>query len=491
MEFEVVVGLVILLCVAYVFYFGIFARPQWSIYAYLLVWMLVPKASRLYWLTGGEDLPSRVTLHTFFEAAASLAILVALLTEKEKGNLLKRYPILGWTVGLFLAATTVSYLAVSGYMELIASLEVSRLWDHINSQAQPLELLLQFLSCVYGAVFLFGCAAFITSKRHVETIFFLMVFMGMELTVELIALYYLKLFPAVLKWTSTHQNRFNSFVYTDYDIVGQLMVIAVLCTVYFILTRKSHKLIILLPFLILISYLTFQRISLVSLFAAIGFLLYYAAPRFRKVVAWTVALSCLFFLFFDPEAELISYFQQNFMGEARPDLFESNSMINRFILYLRTLEVSLFLFPFGAGVGMVRYAMNFNLPDYNLWYDSLMTDSRQTSYYESVTILDRATATHNIYLEYLAECGVLGLMSLAMFMNAVALNFFEFRRRCANRAMGYDLLTAQACVYAMLLGLGVFYLVSGSNRMYFLYGLLFYLSFLLRDLSQAPHRGPT
>jgi hypothetical protein len=486
-ELEVVVSLVILLCAAYVFYFGMIARPQWSIYAYLLVWMLVPKASRFFWLTGGEDLPTGVTVFTFFEAAASLAILVALVMNKEKGNLLKRYPILGWTSGLFLAATTGSYLAVSGYLSWIASLEVSRLWDHITSQTLPLEPLLQFLPSVYGVVFLLGCAAFITNKRHVETIFALMVLMGMELLIEVIAFYYLNLFPPVFAWVNWG-GRFASLVYTNYDMVGLLMVPAILCCLYFILTRKLYKLVFWVPLLFLPSYLTYQRTSLLSLFTAIGFLLYYATPRLRKVVAWTVGFSCLFFLFFDPEAELISYFQMNFMGENRPDFFEISSLFGRLILYTRTLEVSFFLFPFGAGLGMVRYAMSFNLPEYNLWYDAIMIDPSQVDFYGSVVNLGRATATHNTYLEYLAECGALGLISLAMFITAVVRNFFEFRRRWAKRAMEYHLSTAQACVYAILLGFGVYNLFESAARLYFLYALFFYLTFLLKDLSQAPKK---
>jgi hypothetical protein len=48
---------------------------------------------------------------------------------------------------------------------------------------------------------------------------------------------------------------------------------------------------------------------------------------------------------------------------------------------------------------------------------------------------------------------------------------------------------AQACLYGILLGLAIYNFFDSGANAYFLYALLFYLTFLLKDLSQAPQRN--
>src|SRR6476619_766959 len=106
MSFYLLIILLVVFTCSYVTYFGLIAKPEWSIYSYLLIWMIVPKAFRLYYLTGGaSDLPDGLTVFHILEAIAICAIAVAMMKHRrsrrpiEGAGILKRFTWLFWITG--------------------------------------------------------------------------------------------------------------------------------------------------------------------------------------------------------------------------------------------------------------------------------------------------------------------------------------------------------------------------------------------------------
>lgn len=479
----VVIFLLILALAAYVIFLGMVAKPQWCVYAYLLVWIIIPKASRMVYVIG-EDLAEDVTLFTFFEAASCLAILVALV-YRSKHYRIKMYPLERNTVIVFLAASVISFLIAYGMMSGVMPYEMSGLWDFINANSFAHFRLLNFLGIIYTIVFFLGCVAFITTKRDCEMLLFIVVVTGIELVFEVVFLYYLQLIPPLVQWTMHKSGRFMSIIYTDFDLVGQIIIASTACVLYFIMVRKLYIYLLLLPLMMLPAALTFQRTPLLGLVASLILFFHCIIPQKKmRVFLYAGVVVVLLLLAVDAGKILTSAVGGAIVDAPRESFMSPDSFYGRMMLWARVTEIIAFLFPFGAGPGMVFIAMNYDVPSYlSSVLEFYVSDLELYGYYLRIATAEYTTGVHNVYLEHIAEFGLLGLISLVMFITAVVKNFLRYRRESTNGMLEYDLLVAQACVYAVLLGLALHAIFESASRAYFLYALFFFLSFRLRTFT--------
>src|ERR1051325_3314745 len=103
----VLIALLIVFAATYITYFGLIAKPDWSIYAYLIVWFAIPKAFRLFYLTAGAyDFPEGFAVFNLLETIAICGILVALLRHHKKWQLTESTASLRRFAWLFMIAGT-------------------------------------------------------------------------------------------------------------------------------------------------------------------------------------------------------------------------------------------------------------------------------------------------------------------------------------------------------------------------------------------------
>jgi len=486
MESGVLIFLLILALAVYIIFLGMVAKPQWSVYAYLLVWILIPKASRMVYVTGEDLAGGDITLFIFFETASVLAILLALFYRRKRYRI-KMYRLERNTMLVFLAASVISFIIASGIMSGVMPYGMSGMWEFINANSFAHFRLLNFLGIIYAIVFFLGCVAFITTKRDSEILLFIIALTGVELVIEVIFLYYLHLIPSLLQWTMHKSGRFMSIMYTDFDMVGQIIIASTTCALYFIMTRRLYVYLLLLPLMMLPSALTFQRAPLLGLVAAlILFSHCIIAQKKMRLFVYAGVIVVLLLMALDAGKILTSAAGGAFTGGPRESLTSSDSFFGRMMIWTRVSEIIVFLFPFGAGPGMVFLALNYEVPSYlSSILDLFVGDLSLYRYYLLIASAEYTTGVHNVYLEHIAEFGLLGLISLVMFITAIAKNFLSYRRESAKGMVEYDLQVAQACVYAVLLGLGLQSCFESASRVYFLYAMLFFLSFRFRSFSNT------
>jgi hypothetical protein len=209
--------------------------------------------------------------------------------------------------------------------------------------------------------------------------------------------------------------------------------------------------------------------------------------KWRVLYTGLCGVPLLYLLLSGSTETLVTSLSTQIGGQTRPDYFSSETLVAREGLYLRAIDAALFLFPFGAGSGMAPYAMNYSLPMYMAEFASEMAKP----VYDSEVRGERLTNVHNRYLEYIVEHGLLGIVGLVSFMFIIVRNFMRWQRTKAleadDRSKFY---VSQACIYAVLLGLGIHNLFESTYNPFWIYFMFGHFSFvLLRPVRSEPVTG--
>lgn len=471
------VVLFVSICFIYFVYVGFIARPEWTVYGFFLVWVLVPKAFRMYYITGGQyDLPEGVTLFTIVEGVAALAILAALLT-RGAGRLSWRSHKASWLFLILFSVTHVaSFLLVYGPMTALAPPSVEILADYYDVAATPVDRILPLLYVVWGILFLLGSIAFITELKQIEFIFTIFILCGIELALETIVFYYLGLFPALLHWAVHRMGRFNGLVFTDYDVVGIFCLIAIGCTIYFSQSRRTKAFLWLIPLFLLPIAAGHQRAPVFGLVAMAGALIWLTTESRAKIglaLFATVALSVLAIV--GGGEFVLNIVASTLGGDVRPEYFSGETVEHRIALQLRGLDVFAHTFPFGAGPGMLRPAMNSPI---SCLFDAYVPDAGASAYSMEVAGT-HTTNVHNMFLVFVFENGMLGIVTLAVFVMLTIRNYRNWKKT-AHKQGGHirGLALAQALAFAILLGLAAHHTFENPALPFAIYFLFFAISLM-------------
>lgn len=478
----------------YLLYFGFVAKPEWTLYAFLFLWLFTPKIVLRQPVFHALGLPEVEAYYVFVAPVAALAILIA-LGVRTNGKLWKRAPIgLRRFTLLFLATGTFSFLfsLMFGAMKDIP--EVQKVgWEEATELVfgwQDWIFPVTFI--LYGVVFLYGCMAFLTRRRQVETVFLLFVLAGIELVVEVIVFFYLGLFPWLRRGAIHPAGRFQSLTQNAFEPVAIITIIAVCCALYFVLSRRSYPLLPFLSLFLLPPLATFERAPLAALLLAVGFFGWVGSQgllRGSVASAAILALCALIFLGLDQSALGTA---ASLLGAGlRQDYFGLSSAFSRLALWGRALDVFLFWFPFGVGPGLAPYVLKSAAPEYFRQYSGF-SSPLFLLHYGNVAEGRYVTSVHNQYLEFIVEHGLLGVVTLTVFCGLILRNYRSWLRGMRNSRWGDRArYLPHVCVYAVLLSLGVFYLFVSyaQSELYFIFFMFLYFTFLLNQPAAPASSG--
>jgi len=494
MNILLLVTVFVALAACYLIYFGLIAKPDWSIYAYIIIWITVPKALRLYYITAGVyDFPEGLTVFHVVEAIAIGGIAVALIKHRQKGHRpgtesLKRF------VWLFLLSGTVSFLISLGLLSSIFPTYLDELWSFLSVHSDVQYRILAFAFVLYSGVFLYGCIAFITELRQVERIFMLFLGLGIAMGIESIIFYYLASFPAFnllpsVAAYSVHQagNRFMSLIFTNFDQVGLFSIIAIACCLYFAASRKRQALLAMLPLLFLPVLAGYQRSVLFGVLVTVGFI-YWHRSGGKKRVAYMclIGAAVVTMYLFDSDLLVLNNLASGLGGSTRPDYFSTESLDVRFGLQMRAIELFLYAFPFGVGPGSAPVAMNSPIHQAVLGLSFSQVSDYSVLIYGQISSGVRTTNPHNFFIEFLLEHGGLGVLVLVFFFVLVFRNFRAWLKDSSVTSHSDNrLFFAHATVYALLLGMGIHEMFESTFFPFTIYGMFLFFTFLLLKLQSA------
>ncbi len=476
---EGMVSLVLVLYFVFTFgcivFFGLISKPEMSIYAFLFLWCFFPKKSippdsTLGWLKDVMNMPPIIesSLFSMFEITILLAIIVRLVVSGKafKIKQLRRFNIL-----LFVMVISAFIISLKLYY-----------FPDTSLVTEPLRSLYGLIHIVAGLIFFSGCMKFIKTQKQIEIIFSFFVLSLIILSLETILLRYLNLIPQLNYWAISERGLYISLIFSDYNGVGVCSIIAFPCFVYFILSRKNYRLFLLMPVLLLPLINGYERAQMVGLLTALTCFAYMIIQNNKHriiVIGFGVVILCTIY---SSIGETLIYKTTSFLGgEVRPDYLSADSFFSRVGAWLRCIDVFIRSFPFGVGPGVVFYYMgSSDIPSHFVLSD---IDLRAADYYDSLRYGVHMTGSHNLYLQYIAEYGLLGVITIISFVCLVLSRFLSFKRRAKKiYPKYYDYFLAQVCCYSIMIGLGVFYIFQHSPVYYFLFLLFLYLIFLIPKL---------
>jgi len=449
-------------------------KPEHVVYGYLMIWVLCPKWAHLSHL--GIDLPEQLTdslfLSDFVNAIIAFGLVLVCLLREPRSTRQYAGSINCVLLG-FLLMTAVS-LASGLYFTLSPQSGLNIMDYYVRPS----------LSMVYDVIFGWAFLRYIDTQQKMERIFACFVFSGVELVCEVVILYYFHLFPSLGRHAVNDLGRFLSLTCLSFDTVGLVCIIAICSTLYFAITRKSVLMLALTFLMFLPIVATLERGPLsaaVFSLCAVGLFCLRLPKRYLKIIlpVGLVGLLALSLAILHAGSNLNDLPRRinSSLGVATdPTSTLQDSLFARVGLWFRGIDIYLDNFPFGAGNHLVDYYMGQPVPMH--FYGVL--DGMAYSNYRAVVINGRLTNTHNAFLEFIIENGILGLVMFGACIFIILRRFHRFIRENhgANRLKerGY---IAQACIYACMVGLAWRYFFEASDRLYFLlFAALTMISFL-------------
>lgn len=460
----------------YVLHFGLLAKPDRAVYAYLFLWVFFPKTGQSFPVVGElgiEGLP----VFTVVEAIAAFAILIQVLRradtpwdrESERVSLKK-------LTSLFVFSLLFSNIIGISMTRLDLYPPVSPGPASLGGRPLVLHRFVLLTSVASALIWLFGARAFIQEMRQIEFLFMLFILSGIELAVEVVVFYYFGLFPSLS--VVTPEGRFWGLSMRSKLTSAIFSMIAIYCTLYFARVKKRAGLWLLVPVFCLPIFLAFNRGALVALAISFVFFVWWSVPsKYRPFLI--VLGSFLIMRLVTLNEETIAAAARELSGNVRPAeyYFALRSAYSRVAAIVRGIEVFIAL-PLGVGTGAVSWYMHSSIPP-----TVPLPPNLQTDYFYSLLLSgERFTGSHNLYVEFIVENGIFGLITLIVLFLSVLKNFASFIDTKEHEMISGRVFAAQLSVYAILIYLMIFYMVNHNPQLYFVWSLLLFLSFFLREL---------
>jgi hypothetical protein len=446
-------------------------KPERAVYGYLLIWILCPKWARLANIgdfpgSWGDD----VFIFDIINGIAASVLFIVWAVRRPRAT--PRY------------ASSVNYLIIGFLAMTGASLGSGIYFAHV--WGWDLNVLQYYirpsLTMVYSVIFGAAVVQYIDTIRKVETILFCFALSGIELTTEAICFYYFNVLPVVRPYAVHSSGRFQSLTYLSFDTVGLVSVVAICSTLYFSITRRSLSLLALAIAMFLPIIATSERAPLSAASLSLCAVVFFFFPiRYAKrcLVLGISVLTAISLYVGSQAGDFSSRLNSLLGGVAAPNNTLQVTFYARVGLWLRSLDIFFFNFPFGAGNGLVDNHMSAPLPAH---FYGVLEGAAYDNYWVVVNN-GHLTNTHNAFLEFIVENGVLGA---GMLCTCTVFIMRRFNRFLYIRRLGYGATdrayVAQACLYACILGMAWRYLFESSDKLYFLLFAMLVMISLLADL---------
>jgi len=433
--------------------------PERSIYFFFIIWITFPKFIRSLPFIGVFDLPG-ISYFDIIETTMILHISILMLLKGTNLSMPNRISRL--TKLFFFTMLISTIIGVVRYNFVIQSL------PHLFLLGNVVE---DYINPFNGLIVFLGLFAFINKSEQVEKVLGIFAISGLLIFLDYLILNYFGLFNFLSFWI-TKGARHGGIFFNDYQLNGLFCIISSPAILYFIIKRKRYYLIPFVLLLLLPVHQTYQRAIYIGFITGLVMFAYIFNKRIRLKKRILFATILIIFI------SIGSYFSNNLkvglndiVSEdiRKGELSDPQSLHARFGAWLRSADLFIYTFPFGSGEGMspLYYNARF-VPQHT----SFLLTERAGDMYWTRSTGSRTTKAHNIYIHFITEHGILGLIVLIAFLKTLFGNLSLIMRR---KGISEDLLFV-ATISAIIFGIGTFYMFESARRLYFLYGLLLFLS---------------
>ena len=444
------------------------AKPERSIYTYLLLWVTFPKHIRFLPVIGTYDFPG-YSYFDVFQTIATLHIVILLIQKGYGGAKSIQMPkrLKELTVYFFIILVLTTIAGSIKYFFFVNERDMVANGDLLEFAFVPFT----------GIIFFLGLFAFIKEFKQVEKLLGIFVLAGILLLLEHYLLVRFQLFSFLNHWAyASDGKRFNSLIYGSYDIKGVFCVISTFAILYFAIKKKKYLLLPLAFLMIFPIHATFQRTPYLGYFLGfITFIIIFMKEQTRIVKLMVFFIVLVSALFISVNREGILKRTNNFItddGLAREiDINDPNSLDGRLGLWFRSADVFIYHFPIGIGEGMFEvYSESTLTPNI---INSLVPTNSQSAYEMSSD--SHRTKPHNVYIQFIVEYNILGFIVLFLFIKELLKYLWGNRLKNLNSVDNLF----RATIISMTVGLGVMNLFDSTIRLYFIYGMLMFSAYFI------------
>ncbi len=395
------------------FLFDMFVKPERSLYFYLLVRFLFPKHIEVD--LGGEP----VLLWRAAETVAFLLVmLVVFMKRRSVASRLSAIP----SIGRFFLAFAAT-LVISTLLPLLLAASGLR--------PRPVEVSLlrqEFLATHYVfAVGVFLAAIlFLDSVEKIETFFKWTVVCGGVALLDFVLLYVLDIAPTIREATTGASGGFGGMAFGGPDQLGRSAIFAIFAAFALHKIRRASRYLWMGIWFFVLVVVAASRPVAISLLSA---LLFYKVIEYRQKAPTIVPLTRALVLSTCLLVPLgIVAFQRNVVNwveslTGRTDYFQPElGGVTRLATWVRVADVSIDTFPFGSGGGLLPFYMAGIKGSHVASHFGLSGELQE--YYQQL-IEWRFSSVHNLYLEFIGENGLGGMILVIWFGLLV---FRAFRR---------------------------------------------------------------
>ncbi len=241
-------------------------------------------------------------------------------------------------------------------------------------------------------------------------------------------------------------------MFTSYDRVGTFLILAICASLYLALSgRRLAWGAFAIAWFPLIG--TYQRAPIVGAVAGVIDLFATVATRRQLKIAGGGLLVIIAALAIAaPDHNPATEVGRALGGSVRSNYFDTADGVERLAYGKRALDVSGYMFPLGVGPDMAMNAMRYPIPGAT----SGLSNPLARALYLRLSDGDEVTNPHDIYLEFLVDFGILGvLLMLAFAVTLVQLFRSRLTRREAVDPELRALRFAQDSAFGMAVGLGL------------------------------------
>ena len=467
----------IFLGLLYVLYFGLLTRPERSIYAFLGVWIAFPKGVEKLPVIGNLGFDG-LAIFTVVETIATLAILLQLVHARRTSSEGHGFGTLKAICLLFLVTLVVSNLISSVAREYALYPEIGTGLLSAGGRTLAMTQLNLLAAAASAVIWMYGAVTFLRGIRQIQILLAILVVSGIELVAESLVLNVLGLVPVYSERTISANWKFDSLAMGGAQMTAVFVVLAIYSVLYFALARGQKFLLLLIPLLMFALALSLQRSLILGFSVSLVFFLWWTMPaKYRLVYIATFPLVVTVMFTFGSNA--IDAAERVDRSRGRGYL-SVGGIQSRIATDIRATEIAAAL-PLGVGVGAGERYTSSSVPSFMPLPDYEATEL----YYDRLVSAEHRTNAHNVYLNFIVESGVLGLLALGAFVLAIWKNFRRFRRFAGRVGENRELFLAQCATYAVLIFLGLHYLFTTAPEAYFVWVFLLFLTFMLRDLQPA------
>ena len=472
------------------FVFDVFRKPHRCIYLYLLVRLLFPKTLEID-SSDGEPI-------LLWRAAEALQFLLVMLVVAVHHKKL-------WPGFAKLPAIRNFFLAFLATFIISAAVPIALEITGVRPRGFDVSLVRELFLAThyfYAIGILTAAVMFLDTAPKIRGLLNCLVACGIVGLIDFFIIYVLDMAPEIREATAGSSGGYGGLMLAGPDTLGRVSVAAILAAFGLAKLRRTSSYYVwgLLFFALVMA--AASRPVLISVLVALPAFFYMTRENRQQTETATSRLSfrlapvaAVLVLVFIPWGVMAFQAERGVTRSVvgmtqREDFFEADvGILQRVALWYRAADVFVETFPIGTGGGMLPYYM---APSKGSNVESHFagalpgSELAEKMYRQEMT--ERFSSVHNLYIEFLVENGLGGIILCGWFGWLVFRAFRRLRDHTCPLPLGIRYLLAT--FLAILLGASLNVMTDATFKIYWFYTLLLYVvTFLTAQTSNGSERS--